>query len=86
MRRMSKHSSSRLTPSRKNRRRPVLPDADWLDAMHDHCFHLDMLAELLIACGQPLEARVLEQIGIWSGQEVTALKTLLDQLEEEAAR
>jgi hypothetical protein len=77
-----------LTPSRKNRsrRQPVLPNADWLDAMDDHCFHLDMLAELLTACGQPLEARVLEHIGIWAGQEVAALQTLLDELAKEVAR
>ena len=76
---------SRLTPPRK-RRRPTLPDTDWLDAMDDHCFRLDMMAELLQACGQPLEPEVMEQIGIWVGQEVAALQTLLNRLQEEMAR
>jgi hypothetical protein len=74
---------SRLTPPQKSRRR-ARPDVDWRDAMDDHCFRLDMMAGLLEACGQPLEPRLLEQIGIWVGQEVAALQTLLDKLEKEA--
>jgi hypothetical protein len=58
----------------------------WLDAMDDHCFRLDMMAGLLQACGQPLEPSLLEQVGVWVGQEVAALQTLLHQFEEEVAR
>jgi len=83
---MSKHSTSRLTPSRRTRRRPALPSVGWLDAMDDHCFRLDMMAGLLQACGQPLEPSLLEQVGVWVGQEVAALQTLLHQFEEEVAR
>ncbi len=85
---MRNYATSNLTASRKkrSRRRPALPDSDWWDAMHDHCFHLAMLTELLAACGQPLEPALVEQIGIWGGQEVAALKTLLDQLEAEVTR
>jgi hypothetical protein len=54
--------------------------------MDDHCFRLGMMAELLQACGQPLEPSVLEQVGIWVGQEVAALRTLLDKLQEEVGR
>ena len=50
--------------------------------MHDHCFRLDMMAELLAACGQPLEPEVMEQIGLWVGQEARALMALVDELEE----
>ena len=79
---MSKTSSSRLTPSRKKRsRKPARPGVDWQDAMHDHCFRLDMMAELLAACGQPLEPEVMEQIGLWVGQEARALMALVDELE-----
>ena len=72
-----------LTPSPKtrSRRRAAHPGVDWVDAMHDHCFRLDMMAELLAACGQPLEPEVTEQIGLWVGQEVRALIALLDELE-----
>ena len=81
---MSKQSTSRLTASRKNRvrRRATRPGVDWRDAMHDHCFRLDMMAELLAACGQPLEPEVMEQIGLWVGQEARALMALVDELEE----
>lgn len=80
---MSKHSSSHLTPPPKTRvrRQATRPGVDWVDAMHDHCFRLDMMAELLAACGQPLEPEVTEQIGLWVGQEVCALIALLDELE-----
>lgn len=78
---MSKHSSSNLTASRKIRLRAARPNVDWVDAMHDHCFRLDMMAELLAACGQPLEREVMEQIGLWVGQEARALMALMDELE-----
>ena len=82
---MSKQSTSRLTPSRKNRSRyqPALPDAGWLDAMEEHCFRLDMLAELLLACGEPLADEVVKHIGLWLNQEVRALQMLRDQFGKE---
>lgn len=79
---MSKTLSSHLTASRKKRaRRATRPDVDWRDAMHDHCFRLDMMAEVLAACGRPLEPEVTEQIGLWVGQEARALMALVDELE-----
>ena len=78
---MSKHSSSRLTPSRKKRRQPARLDTDWLDAVNNHRFHLEALAELLAACGQPLNPKVLANAGCWMSQELRALKALLDKLE-----
>jgi hypothetical protein len=80
---MSKQSTSRLTPSRKNRRRPTLPDTRWLDAMEEHCFRLDMLSELLLACGEPLADEVVRRIGLWLNQEVRALQMLRDQFGKE---
>lgn len=74
---------SRLTPSQK-RRRATRPGADWMDAADDHCFRLDMMAELLQACGQPLEPDVMERVGVWVSQEVKALQTLLAELGKEA--
>ena len=76
---------SRLTPSRK-RRRAARPDVDWLDAAGDHCFRLDTLAELLAACGQPVEPEVLEGVGHLVRREVKALQTLLHQFEGKEAR
>jgi hypothetical protein len=76
---MSKLQKSRLTASRKKRlRRAVRPNVERLDAMHDHCYRLDMMAELLQACGSPLEPGVMERVGIWISQEVQTLKGLLD--------
>lgn len=85
---MSKPSSSGLTASRKtrarSRRRAARLDlVDWRDAMDDHCFRLDMMAELLQACGEPLEPEVMERVGYWIGQEVAAVQALLDQRGEE---
>ncbi|MGA2434276.1 MAG: hypothetical protein ABSG25_03230 [Bryobacteraceae bacterium] len=74
---------SRLTPSRKRRRAARL-DTDWRDAADDRCFRLDMMAELLQACGEPLEPVVLERIGLWVSQEVEALHALLDEAGKEA--
>ena len=78
---MRNYATSNLTASRKNRRRPALPDMDWRDEMNDHCRRLDTLAELLEACGQPLEPEAAEGIGYSVRQEVEAVKTLLAELE-----
>jgi hypothetical protein len=83
--RMSKHSTSPLTASREKQPRRSRPqskggrlDVARVDAMHDHCYRLDMMAELLQACGSPLEPGVMERVGIWISQEVQTLKGLLD--------
>jgi hypothetical protein len=55
-----------------------------MDAADDHCFRLDMMAELLQACGQPLEPDVMERLGHWISQEVKALQALLAELGKEA--
>jgi hypothetical protein len=47
--------------------------------MHDHCYRLDMMAQLLQACGQPLEPELVERIGVWLSQELQALRTMLDE-------
>jgi len=48
--------------------------------MDNHCFQLDMMAELLQACGEPLEPVVMERLGHWISQEVEAVQVLLDEL------
>lgn len=72
-----------LTPSRKKRRRAARLDlVDWRDAADDHCSRLDMLAELLQACGQPLEPQIVARTGYWMSGELRALKALLDERKE----
>lgn len=78
---MSKSSSSRLTRSRKTRRRAARLDTDWRDAVDGHCRRLDWLAELLQVCGQPLEPDIIERTGCWMSEELRALQALLDELE-----
>jgi hypothetical protein len=72
-----------LTPSRKkrSRRRAARLDTDWRDAMDDHCRRLDWLAELLQACGEPLEPQIIARTGYWMSRELRALQALLDELE-----
>jgi hypothetical protein len=80
---MSKSSTSRLTASRKKRvrrRRPFRLDVDILDGLLDHCLRLDMMAELLMACGQPLEPEVMQRLGYWASQELEAFRELLTKL------
>jgi formate dehydrogenase maturation protein FdhE len=81
-----KSSTSRLTASRKKRfrRRATWPGVDWMDAAVNHCWRLDTLAELLQACGQPMEPAVLEGVGHLVSREVESLQTLLDELGKEA--
>ena len=75
---MSKSSSSRLTASRKRRRKTSL-DVVWQVAVEIRCWRLDMMAALLTACGQPLEPAVLEGVGDWVRREVAAVRALLDE-------
>ena len=59
---------------------------DWRDAMHDHCRQLGLLVELLEACGQPLEAEVVEGIGRALHRDVAAMQALMHQLDIAAER
>jgi hypothetical protein len=52
--------------------------------MNNRCWRLDTLAELLAACGQPLEPAVAEGVSYLVSQEVEAMKALLAQ--RDAAR
>jgi hypothetical protein len=63
------------------RRRVPRPDLEWLDALNNHCWHLGTLAELLEACGQPLEPATVEGIGQTINRDVAAMKVLVKQLE-----
>ena len=87
---MSKQSSSRLTPSRKNRRHQSrqarrLAESrrlDALDEMSTRCRRAIALASLLEACGQspgaePLAASVVTGAGELIRVEVRAMQALL---------
>ena len=81
-----KTPTSHLTRSRKKRSRRSRPrpkggrlDVARVDAMHDHCYRLEMVAGLLQACGAPLEPELAESIGVWVSQEVGTLIALLDE-------
>jgi hypothetical protein len=52
--------------------------------MDDRCHRLDLLAELLLACGEPLEPGVVARTGYLLSGEVAALKTLLTAARKEA--
>jgi hypothetical protein len=80
---MSKLQKSGLTPSRKKRvrrRRPFRLDVGILDGLLDRCSRLDMMAELLMVCGEPLEPGVMQRLGYWASQELKALQELLAEL------
>jgi hypothetical protein len=96
---MSKQSSSRLTPSRKNRRHQLrqvwrLAEArrlDALDEMSTRCRRAIALAGLLEACGQqpgaePLAADMVTEVGGLIRVEVRAMQALFKTLWREAVR
>jgi len=69
-------------PVRKTRarRRAPRPDVDWLDrldALDNHCWHLDTLTELLQACGGALSREVVASAGYLLNREVKAVRALL---------
>jgi hypothetical protein len=83
---------SRLTPSPTSARKTRRPSprsaaaadrlgVNWRDAPDDHCLDLNLMAELLAACGQPLEPEAIVRLGVWLGEHTRALRTLLHQLE-----
>jgi hypothetical protein len=96
---MSKQSSSRLTPSRKNRRHQSrqarrLAESrrlDALDEMSARCRRAIALASLLEACGQspeaePLAADMVTEVGGLIRVEIRAMQALLETFWREAAQ
>jgi hypothetical protein len=89
---MSKPSTSRLTPPRKNRRCPV--KFNWLatlDAVDERCLGLAAVARLLEACGQrrgagPLDAALVSDAGTLMLRELEAMRELLKTVWKEMAR
>jgi hypothetical protein len=89
---MSKPSTSRLTPSRKNRRCPV--KFNWLaalDAVDERCLGLRAVARLLEASGHrqgagPLDAVLVSEAGTLMLRELAALQVLLKKAWKEMAR
>ena len=84
---MSKHSTSRLTASRKTRvrRRAAWPGVDWLDAMNDRCRALETLGLALVtatehAGAEPLPAELGTGLGELILREVRAVRDLTDSL------
>jgi len=76
-----KTSKTRLTGSRKTRRRPEVDLLDWQDEMIGHCRRLETLAEVLNVACPALEPPVIAGIGDLVGQEIRAVRMLLKQLE-----
>jgi hypothetical protein len=73
-----------LTASRKTRRRPFRPDADWRDAVYDHCARILTLAGLLEGSHPlTLAPELVIEAGHMLAQEAEALKALLAQLAKE---
>ncbi len=88
---MSKHSSSNLTASRKNRvrRRAAWPGVDWLDAMNESCRALETLGLALVtaterAGAEPLRPELGAGLGALILREVEAVRDLTDSLGKEA--
>ena len=86
---MSKTSSSRLTPSRKNRRQPAsTPELfDILDDMHDCCQTIATVAALLEASDDEiLRPQAVSDAGTLLLRELVALRALLEKVWKEMAR
>ncbi|MGO8680136.1 MAG: hypothetical protein ACLQUR_05600 [Limisphaerales bacterium] len=85
---MSKQSTSRLTPSRKNRRRRTArPGLAWLDAMLHHCRVIGTLSGLLLHGDEDgLSAELVGDTGALIEREAKQLRKLLLELERKAAR
>jgi hypothetical protein len=80
--RHKKTRKTNLTTTRKTRVRRRAAGLG-LDALEEHCVWLDMLSELLLACGEPLADEVVRRIGLWMNQEVRALQALREELGKE---
>jgi hypothetical protein len=78
---MSKTFKTGLTGSRKTRRRPGVDLLDWQDEMTGHCRRLETLAEVLNVACPALEPPVIAGIGDLVGQEIKAIRGLLEKLE-----
>ena len=48
--------------------------------MNDRCATLNMVADLLEYCGQPMEPEALGRIGYWLNRELAAVQALLEEL------
>jgi hypothetical protein len=93
--RMSKPSSLRLTGSPKTRRRPRRKsrrqdNADWtgtLDALHDRCRNIEVLAGLIEVCN-PDETRheVICGAGYLLSDEASKLRELIEAMEQKGAK
>ena len=80
---------SRLTPSRKRRRRTAGLDVEWLDAMNDSCRALETLGLALVtatehAGAEPLRPELGAGLGALILREVEAVRNLTDELGKEA--
>jgi hypothetical protein len=82
---MSKQSTSRLTPSRKNRVRKPARRAPWTNAMLKHCRALITLAGLLQQSDEDgLETELVNDTGALIDREARQMQALLRHAEKEA--
>ncbi len=80
---MSKHSTSRLTASRKKRRsRPTLTAkaAEALSELADCHYKLMALVSLLESCGETMEAWQVSSAGSLVGEQVRRLEELMNTI------
>ena len=80
---------SRLTPSRKRRRRTARPGVEWVDAMNDSCRALETLGLALVtatehAGAEPLRPELGAGLGALILREVEAVRNLTDEVGKEA--
>lgn len=83
---MSKHSTSRLTASRKKRarRRAACSGVDWIDALSDHCHSLATLAGLMEACAEPPDPELIAATGHLLSREIKQMRAVLAAAWKEA--
>jgi hypothetical protein len=83
---MSKTLSSRLTPSRKKRRRQsgrTVKAVSALNELWDCHYRLMALVSLLESCGETMEAWQVSSAGTLVGEQVRRLEELMTTLEQE---
>jgi 2-keto-4-pentenoate hydratase len=83
---MSKQSTSRLTASRKKRRRQSARTVKAIGALNglaDCHYKLAALAGLLEACGETMEAGQVSSAGSLVGEQVRRLEELMTTLDQE---
>jgi hypothetical protein len=81
---MSKTFKSRLTASRKKRRKAVRAETltDCLDELGRCRARLSALAGLMVSCDEVMASDHIREIGTWIGVEVSRLDELTGRLEE----